>query len=97
MPSAANQWIGANVTGFSSPEFDAACTSAYWALPGQPDYAARNQAAERLFADQLPVVPLYYQLKIAISRPDLCGLDLDLTARSLLSNLESLDEGAGCQ
>ena len=97
MPSAANQWIGANVTGFSSPEFDAACASAYWALPGQPDYAARNQAAERLFADQLPVVPLYYQLKIAISRPDLCGLDLDLTARSLLSNLESLDEGADCQ
>jgi len=97
VPSAANQWIGANVTGFSSPEFDAACASAYWALPGQPDYAARNQAAERLFAEQLPVVPLYYQLKIAISRPDLCGLDLDLTARSLLWNLESLDEGKGCQ
>jgi peptide/nickel transport system substrate-binding protein len=95
-PSAANHWIGANVTGFSSPEFDVTCASAYWAMPGQPDYAARNQAAERLFAEQLPVVPLYYQLKIAISRPDLCGLDLDLTARSLLSNLEAMDYGTGC-
>ncbi len=95
-PSPANQWIGANVTGFSSAPFDAACSSAYWSRPDQPDYAARNQAAERLFAEQLPVIPLYYQLKIAIARPDLCGLDLDLTARSLLSNLESLDYGEGC-
>ena len=72
------------MTGYSNPAFDTACAAAYWALPDQPDYAARSQAAERLFAEELPVIPLYYQLKIAISRPDLCGLDLDVTARSLL-------------
>lgn len=87
-PSSANQWIGANVTGYTNPAFDAACRAAFWSLPDQADFAAKNQAAERLFAEELPVIPLYYQLKIAISQPDLCGLELDLTARSLLSNLE---------
>ncbi len=96
IPSAGNQWIGANVAGFSNAAFDSACESAYWALPDQPDYAARNQAAERLFAEELPAIPLYYQLKAAISRPDLCGLDLDVTARSLLWNIEALDYGPGC-
>jgi peptide/nickel transport system substrate-binding protein len=96
IPSAANHWVGANVTGFSDADYDAACEAAYWSMPDQSDYTAVNQAAERLFSQDLPVIPLYYQLKIAISRPDLCGLDLDLTARSLLSNLELLDEGEGC-
>jgi peptide/nickel transport system substrate-binding protein len=95
-PAAANRWTGANVTGFADPAFDAACQSALSAMPDQADYAARVRGAERLFAEDLPAIPLYYQLKIAISRPDLCGLDLDLSARSLLSNLESLDYGAGC-
>ena len=35
--------------------------------------------------------------KMAISRPDLCGLEMDVTARSDLYNLESLDYGTGCQ
>ena len=86
----------ANISGYSNAGFDSTCEAAYWGLPDQPDYAARSQAAERLFAEELPVIPLYFQLKIAISRPDLCGLDLDLTARSLLWNLESLDYGEGC-
>ena len=97
IPTAGNHWIGANISGYSNPGFDSTCEAAYWALPDQPDFAARSQAAERLFAEELPVIPLYFQLKIAISRPDLCALDLDLTARSLLWNLEALDYGAGCE
>ena len=95
-PTAANHWIGTNVTGYADPAFDAACAAASWALPDQPDYAARVQAAEKLFAEQLPAVPLYFQLKMAIARPDMCGLDLDVTARSVLWNLEALDYGETC-
>ncbi len=43
------------------------------------------------------MVPLFYRLKMAVSRPDLCGFDMDVTARSVLWNLESLDYGSGCQ
>lgn len=96
IPSAANAWIGTNVTGYSDPTFDAACTAALWGRPDQADYAGRVAAVERLFAENLPVLPLYYQLQITISRPDLCGLDSDSTARSFLWNLEALDYGEGC-
>jgi peptide/nickel transport system substrate-binding protein len=96
IPSAANRWVGTNVTGFSDPVYDAACAAALWTRPDQPDYASRVQDSERAFAESLPVLPLYYQLRIAISRVDLCGLQVDSTTRSLLWNLESIDYGAGC-
>jgi peptide/nickel transport system substrate-binding protein len=95
-PNAANHWIGANVTGASSAEFDAACTSAYWSRPTDADYAQRNHQAQELFARDLPVIPLYSFVKIAIARPDLCGLEIDPTARSMFWNLESLDYGSSC-
>ncbi len=96
IPSAANAWIGTNVTGYSDAAFDAACTAALWGRPDQADYAGRVAAVEQLFAENLPVLPLYYQLQITISRPDLCGLETDSTARSFLWNLEALDYGEGC-
>lgn len=97
IPGAGNQWIGANVTGYSNPAFDSACAAAFWARPADADFAARNQQVQELFASELPVIPLYSYLKIAIARPDLCGLEMDVTSRSILSGLESFDYGSGCQ
>jgi peptide/nickel transport system substrate-binding protein len=96
VPDAANHWIGANVTGYSSEAFDAACSSAYWARPTDADYAARNRQAQELFARELPVIPLYSYVKIAIARADLCGLEIDPTARSVFWNIEGLDYGGAC-
>lgn len=97
IPKAENAWVGANILGYSSPELDAACDAAAKARPEQPDYKEKQQKVQRLLAKDLPVVPLYYQLKIAASRPDLCGLEMDASARSELWSLETLDYGAGCQ
>jgi peptide/nickel transport system substrate-binding protein len=96
IPNAANHWIGANITGYGSPEFDAACTTAYAARPGDANYAAANHKAQEIFARDLPVIPLYANLKIAISRADLCGLEMDVTSRSILWNIEGLDYGKNC-
>lgn len=96
IPSAGNYWVGANVSGYASPEFDAACRSARGLLPEQPGYAEKAAAVQQLFARDLPAIPLYFQLKLAASRPDLCGLDMDVTARSGLWNLEGLDYGDSC-
>jgi hypothetical protein len=46
--------------------------------------------------EQLPAIPLYSRLRIAASRPDLCGFDLDPTAQSL-SNIEAFGTGDSCQ
>ncbi|HEX7393837.1 MAG TPA: peptide ABC transporter substrate-binding protein [Anaerolineaceae bacterium] len=98
IPTAKNNWLGANITGYSNSNFDDTCQKAIQTRPDQPDYAKLNQAAESLFAQELPVIPLYFRLKIAATRPDFCGLDtLDATARSGLWNIEAFDYGGGCK
>ncbi len=98
IPTAANNWLGVNITGYSNPEYDAACQAARQTRPDQTAlYDERYQAAQRLFAQELPVIPLFFRLKIAISRPDLCGFEMDVSARSSLWNLEGLNYGEGCQ
>jgi peptide/nickel transport system substrate-binding protein len=97
IPTAKNNWLGANITGYSNPDYDAACQKALQSRPDQADYAKINQQAESLFASQLPVIPLYYRMKIVATRPDLCGLQMDVTDRSALWGLEGLDYGTGCK
>ena len=97
IPSGSNLWIGANVSGFSNPEYDAACLSLRETRPEQTDLLkARSAEVNRLFAELLPVIPLYYPIKISASRLDLCGLQVDGSARSNLWNLETLNYGATC-
>ena len=95
IPTAKNQWIGTNVTGYSNPAFDAACASARASMPDDPAYTEAHRQAQLLFAADLPAIPLYYRLRVAASRPDLCHFDLDPSA-SPLWNIEAFDYGAAC-
>jgi peptide/nickel transport system substrate-binding protein len=80
---------GANDTGYSDPEFDAACRRALTAFDPQP--AAQDHAeAQRLFARDLPVLPLFFLVKIAAARPQVEGFVLDPTSPSELWNIEEL-------
>ena len=90
-------WGGQNQTGYSSPAYDQACRSAREALPGQPGYVESHHQAQELFAAELPVVPLYLRLKLAVTRPDICGFQLDPTARSEMWAIEAFDVGEGCR
>ncbi len=95
IPNAENHWVGANVSGYSNPQFDAECAAASYVSADKP-VANPYSDVEKLFAQELPVIPLYPQLKIAIARPDLCGLEMDASARSMLWNLENFAVGADC-
>jgi peptide/nickel transport system substrate-binding protein len=97
IPDADNYWLGTNLGGYSNPDYDAACRAASALRPEDPAYTSLHQQAQRIFAQDLPVVPLYYRLNMAVSRVDCCGLELDATARSALWGLEGFDFGAGCQ
>lgn len=96
IPTADNNWLKVNVTGFSNPEYDAACQAVLNGDPNSEAYAAAQAEVQRLFAEQLPVVPLYDHVKLLAARPDLCGLTLDVSARSELWNLEEINTGAEC-
>jgi peptide/nickel transport system substrate-binding protein len=96
IPNAANHWVGANISGYTNPAYDAACLSARGVLAGEAAYAASYRNTQAIFAEDLPVVPLYWRLKVAAARLDLCNFDLDPSATSDLWNLELFDFGDAC-
>ncbi|MBI5353337.1 MAG: hypothetical protein HZB50_11920 [Chloroflexi bacterium] len=96
IPTAANSWAGTNVTAFKNPEFDAACRTAQASMPEDQSYADSYRETQVLFSADLTAIPLYYHLRIAAVRPDLCHFDLDPTADPLW-NIESIDMGEGCK
>ncbi|MGE5073353.1 MAG: ABC transporter substrate-binding protein, partial [Anaerolineae bacterium] len=96
IPTEDNHWVGTNVTGYQNPDYDAACQTARLALPGEPTYQSAYQQAQNIFATDLPAIPLYFRLKVAASRADVCHFDLDPSANPLW-NIEAFDMGPGCK
>ena len=88
-------WGGQNIGGFVDQEFDQACNPALNSLKGQPEYIAAHHEAQRIFAEQLPVLPLFQPLKVAAARPDLCNFEVDPTGDQYW-NIEEFDYGEGC-
>ncbi|MCB8944744.1 MAG: peptide ABC transporter substrate-binding protein [Ardenticatenaceae bacterium] len=93
IPTPENGWSGENEVGWINEAFDAACLGAMQALPGTADYAALHQTAQRIFAEQLPVVPLFPRLKAAVTRPSVCNFRLDPTQPSELFNIYEIGVG----
>jgi peptide/nickel transport system substrate-binding protein len=91
IPSEENGWAGQNNPGFMNDEFDVACNSAVTALPGSEAYIEGHKEAQRIFSEQLPVVPLFLRIKIAITRPEVKGFVMDPTENSEMWNIETLD------
>ncbi|MBN2047203.1 MAG: hypothetical protein JW750_05110 [Anaerolineaceae bacterium] len=97
IPSEENYWLGMNVSGYHSEAFDAACRAGRAARVGEEEvYLSAHQEAQQIFINDLPTIPLYYRLKIAASRPDLCGFEMDISARSDLWNLENWEIDESC-
>jgi len=90
-PTEESGWAGQNNPGFNNPEFDAACRSALQSLPGTEDYIEGHKEAQRIFSEQLPVVPLFLRLKIAAYRTEIKGFIIDSTENSEMWNIESFD------
>jgi peptide/nickel transport system substrate-binding protein len=96
IPSASNLWVGTNVTGYKNEKYDTACRAAQLALPSEQTYIDSYRQTEVLFSNELPAIPLYYRLRVAAARPDICNFDLDATANPLW-NIEAIDKGEACQ
>jgi peptide/nickel transport system substrate-binding protein len=97
IPNSTNYWVGENVSGYSSPDFDAACQAAQNSIPDESSHAQAYSRAQIIFATDLPVIPLYWRVKVAAARTGICHFSIDPTALSDLWNIEAIDSGAGCQ
>jgi peptide/nickel transport system substrate-binding protein len=91
-----NGWSAQNYPGFANEEYELACSTAKGLIPGQPEYEAAHLEAQKIFSEQLPVVPLYLTTKLAATRPDMCGFIMDPSANSEFWNIEEFDYGEGC-
>jgi peptide/nickel transport system substrate-binding protein len=84
-------WSNVNVTGWRSDEFDAACREALSLLPGQPGYVEAHQAALRIFAQDLPALPLFARLRVAATHPEVLNFRLNASQPSELWNVYEWD------
>jgi peptide/nickel transport system substrate-binding protein len=93
VPTEANAWAGQNYTGYQNPEYDQVCNAAIQSLPGEDAYTENHLKAQEIFANDLPVVPLFLRLKLAATRPDMCNFIMDPTNNSEMWNIEEFDYG----
>ena len=84
-------WGALNDTGFSDAEYDIACLAAIQSLPGTPEYFENHLKAQLIWAEKLPVVPLFPRIKLAVTRPEVVGFIMDPTENSEMWNIEEFD------
>lgn len=96
IPNALDHWVGTNVSGYKNPDYDSACQMAQASLPGEQSYTDSYHQVQAIFSTDLPSIPLYYRIKVAATRPDLCHFELDPSAQPLW-NIEAFDFGQGCK
>jgi peptide/nickel transport system substrate-binding protein len=91
IPSEANQWNGYNTPGFQNEAYDAACLQALGAEPGSEAWREGHREAQRIFSEQLPVLPLFLRVKLAAARPSVRNFTMNPTEDSAMWNIETLD------
>lgn len=96
IPTKENNWVGINVSAYSRPDYDIACANAMRILPDKPEQKAAFADVQVLFANDLPSIPLYQRIKVAVSRKDLCNFTLDAFSSNDLWDLEEIDFGPAC-
>jgi len=96
IPTVANQWMGINLGGYSNKAFDTLCLQARSTGIDPAVNQSSVASVQKQFTDELPAIPLYFHLKIAATRPDFCGLAMDVSSRSALYGIESFDFGQTC-
>jgi len=100
IPGSSNSWLGTkfggvNITGYKNKDYDSACSRMFSTGLDKAAFTADNETTQRLIAEELPVLPLFYHLKVMATRVDLCGVSLDVSARSGINHLESYNLATG--
>lgn len=90
-PTEENGWAGQNDTGWANAEYDQVCNAALQSLPGTAEYEQYHKEAQRIFAENLPVIPLFLRIKLAATAPYVKNFIMDTTANSEMWNVENFD------
>jgi len=85
-----DQRYGINASGYSNAAYDEACRSIQNGLPGMKGYQEAVTQTIQLLAEDLPGVPLLQRPRIVAHSLQVCNVDVDSTAFSVLWNLEEI-------
>lgn len=101
IPATKNNWLGTryggvNISGYRNDEYDAACELALSAGLDRELLVDQSTRMQQILMDELPALPLFFHVKAMVSRPDLCGLNLDVSARSPLKDIEAFTLSETC-
>ncbi len=84
-------WGATNDTGWSNEAFDLQCNTALSSLPGTPEYEEAHKEAQRIFSEEVPVIPLFLRLIVAAARPEVVNFGVDPTNGTELYNIYEID------
>ena len=76
IPGEANNWVGNNFSGYASDAMNAALDDFQSALSPTNSRAAWNDI-QMIFAEDLPMLPLYFYAEAYVSTPDLKGFNIN--------------------
>ena len=89
IPGTTNSWMGVNFSGYKNLAFDTACQSARSSIGQEVPLKTLYEDPQEIFAQDLPVITLYWQVKVGAARVGLCGFKLDPTSANNQWNIES--------
>lgn len=78
VPTTQNHWVGTNVGGYQNEAYDQACLL--------PEFSDADPG--QIYAEELPAIPLYFNISIAVSANNICGITDRIGSRSILWNIE---------
>lgn len=76
IPSEKNNWVGNNFSGYSNPKMDVALVDFQNALSPKDKKGAWGDI-QAYFAEDLPMLPLYFYAESYVTGPDMKGLNLN--------------------
>lgn len=82
-----NGWGGNNNPGYSNAAYDSACQGQLSTLDPDKKKAFAIEA-QKIFSEDLPVIPLFLRLKLAVTRPELVGVVVDPTQNTEMFKIE---------
>ena len=89
-------WGGVNAGGYSNPQYDQACLDGFYSLADMPQHPQKHAETQAIFAEDLPVLPLYWHYRVIMARPDLCGIPTEPKDDNMFSDLELFNYGEDC-
>ncbi len=90
VPTPGNNWVGNNHTGWCNPDYDQATDRALHTLVRQEQKQFWAKA-QRIFAENLPALPLFPHITVAATRPGVAGFAVDPSQASEMTYIEQFD------